>query len=595
MSDTHFLLLLRRFWKQISHRRRIQLGALTGLMLVGTVAELLSLGMVLPFLGALTAPARVFANPWASPLVRGLGLTTPQQLLLPLTLLFGVAAALSGVLRLALVWCQTYLANAIGVDLGTQAYRRTLYQPYSVHTSRNTSELISALMTKINTIVYFIIIPVLTMVTSALVVLTVLAFMMYVDARLTGEISVAFGGLYLLVAYLTKRQLAVDGRRVTQGQNHVAQVVQEGLGGIREVLLDSLQEVYYRILERADRQMRRALSYITFMQTAPRPVIESFGLILIGMLAYSMSTRRGGMTEALPVLGALALAAQRLLPLIQQGYAGWTAVLGGQASLGDVLDLLEQPLPAHSGLPPPQPLPFRQQISVHGLHFRYQSDGPWVLRGVDLHIPRGTCIGFIGATGSGKSTLLDLVMGLLNPTTGTLRIDGIALNESNQRAWQVHIAHVPQVIYLADTTIAENIAFGARVEDIDRVRVRQAAERAQIADTIEAWAHGYDTVVGERGIRLSGGQRQRIGIARALYKQTDVIVFDEATSALDDVTERAVIDAVDSLGTDLTILMVAHRLSTLKNCDQLVELREGIIQRIGTYRDLIEPSLQVRT
>jgi ATP-binding cassette subfamily B protein len=293
------------------------------------------------------------------------------------------------------------------------------------------------------------------------------------------------------------------------------------------------------------------------------------------------------------MLGALALAAQRLLPLVQQGYAGWTSMLGGQASLRDVLTLLEQPLPAYSVLPPPTPIPFRKEISLDDLHFRYSPDGPWVLRGIDLQIPRGSRIGLIGTTGSGKSTLLDIVMGLLAPTTGVLRIDDTLLDEANHRAWQTHIAHVPQAIFLADTTIAENIAFGVPFGQIDHARVHRAAQRAQIAATIESWPKGYDTFVGERGIRLSGGQRQRIGIARALYKHADVIVFDEATSALDSDTERAVMEAFDSLDEELTILIVAHRVSTLKDCDRIVELSGGVVQRIGTYQHMIEHTVQI--
>jgi ATP-binding cassette, subfamily B, bacterial PglK len=221
------------------------------------------------------------------------------------------------------------------------------------------------------------------------------------------------------------------------------------------------------------------------------------------------------------------------------------------------------------------------------LSLRYSPDGPWVLNNVDLTVAKGSRVGFIGATGSGKSTLLDVIMGLLTPTQGTLEIDGQPITRQNHRAWQIHIAHVPQTIFLADATIAKNIAFGVRDEQIDHERVKWAAQQAQIADTIEALAAKYETRVGERGVRLSGGQRQRIGIARALYKQADVIVFDEATSALDSETERAVIQGIDSLSKDLTVIVVAHRLTTLQACTQIVELADGRIKRIGTYDEIV--------
>jgi ATP-binding cassette subfamily B protein len=236
-------------------------------------------------------------------------------------------------------------------------------------------------------------------------------------------------------------------------------------------------------------------------------------------------------------------------------------------------------------------MPFEQAIALKGVSFRYGDDLPWVLRGIDLTIPRGSRVGFIGQTGSGKSTAIDLIMGLLAPVEGSLEIDGQAVTPATCRGWQAHLAHVPQAIFLADGTIAENIAFGVPSGQIDRDRVRSAARGAQIASVIEGWAEQYDTVVGERGVRLSGGQRQRIGIARALYKSADVIVLDEATSALDTTTEEAVMRTIEGLGRDTTVLIVAHRLSTLRTCDRVVELRGGRIARVGTYAELVETGL----
>lgn len=589
-KDMTVFQLLGRLWQHIQPRRRTQLTALAGLMLVGTVAELASLGMVLPFLGVLTSPERIFDHPRAQSLIAALDLNAPYELLLPITILFALAAVFSGTARLALLWGQTRLGNAIGNDLGSAAYRRTLYQPYPMHVSRNSSEVVAALMTKINTIVYFIVIPALTIITSIFIVLTIVVFMFLVDPKITSIAFLGFGGVYVIVVLATKNRLALNSQCVTTNQNRVAQVVQEGMGGIRDILLDGLQELYSRIYQRADKQLRRALSNITIMGGAPRSMIEAFGMVLIGFLAYMLAARSEGVITAIPMLGALALAAQRLLPLVQQGYAGWTSMLGGQESLRDVLELLEQPLPDYSNEPQPPPIPFGNRITLCDVRFRYSPGGSWVLRGIDLDVTRGSRIGFIGSTGSGKSTLLDIIMGLLTPTDGVIRIDGLNVDSTNQRAWQTHIAHVPQAIFLADATITENIAFGVQPEEIDRNRVREAARLAQIAETIESWVDGYDTIVGERGMRLSGGQRQRIGIARALYKETDVIVLDEATSALDNETERAVMEAINSLSSELTVLIVAHRLSTLQNCDRIVELDDGVIQRIGTYRDVIGQS-----
>ena len=247
-------------------------------------------------------------------------------------------------------------------------------------------------------------------------------------------------------------------------------------------------------------------------------------------------------------------------------------------------------MPLHANQPTTKPLVFRQSIRLNQVSFRYSNQAPWIIRELDITIKKGSRVGIVGATGGGKSTLLDIVMGLLSPTEGRIEVDGQTIDAMNQRAWQLHIAHVPQAIFLADSSIAENIAFGVTKDNIDFERVKLAAQQAQIADVIEAWPSRYQTFVGERGIRLSGGQRQRIAIARALYKQADVIIFDEATSALDNETEYAVMQAIDSLSNDLTIIIIAHRLTTLKNCTHVVELGDGSVKRVGTYKEIIAQS-----
>jgi len=314
------------------------------------------------------------------------------------------------------------------------------------------------------------------------------------------------------------------------------------------------------------------------------------GMVLIAALSYVLSRQVGGIATALPVLGALALGAQRLLPALQQIYGAWVGIAGNHASLADTIALLDQPLPAELLQPTPAPLLFQNVIRFDAVSFRYTGDGPWVLDGLNLTIPRGARVGFVGSTGSGKSTTLDLLMGLLIPTEGEFLVDGQPISGNRARAWQQTIAHVPQSIYLADTTLAENIAFGVPPDAIDLDRVRQAARQAQIADFIESSPEGYQAYVGERGIRLSGGQRQRIGIARALYKQASVLVFDEATSALDNATEQSVMDAIEGLSSDLTILLIAHRLTTLRRCDTIVELEHGRVVAQGTYEQLLKVS-----
>lgn len=579
--------LLSRLWRHISLRRRGQFGLLLVLMILASFAEILSIGAVLPFLGVLTTPARVFEHPVAQPFTQVLGLTAPEQLLLPLTIVFGLAALMAGAMRLLLLWASTRLSFATGADLSISIYRRTLYQPYAVHVARNSSEVINGISTKANAVIYSIIVPVLTLLSSGAMLSAILMALLFVDPVIA---LVAFGGFGLIYAFiirLTRNQLLIDSQRIARESTHVIKSLQEGLGGIRDVLIDGSQTAYCQIYRNADYPLRRAQGNNLFISQSPRYGMEALGMLLIAALAYTLAQQPDGIAKAIPILGALALGAQRLLPVLQQAYAAWSNIQGGQASLQDTLELLDQPLPDYADQPAAEPLPFRQQINLKQLSFRYSSQTPWVLNNFDLTIAKGSRVGFVGTTGSGKSTLIDIVMGLLPPTEGTFEIDGQRITMGNHRAWQIHIAHVPQAIFLADSTIEENIAFGVPQDEIDHERVRQAAHQAQIAGNIETWPKQYQTFVGERGIRLSGGQRQRIGIARALYKQADVIIFDEATSALDNETEQAVMQAIEGLSEDLTLLIVAHRISTLKNCTQIVELGDGGIKRIGSYQDIV--------
>ena len=578
--------LLTRLWRHVSPRRRRQFGLLLILMLLASFAEILSIGAVLPFLGVLTAPERIFELSAAQPIIQALKLTQPSQLLLPLTIAFAAAAIIAGAMRLLLLWANTKLSFATGADLSINIYRRTLYQPYAVHCARNSSEIIDGITSKTNSVIY-IITMLLTLIGSAIMLVCILVAMLTVDPLIA---IVAFGGfalIYAVIIRVTRRQLSMNSERMARESTHVIRSLQEGLGGIRDVLIDGSQTTYCQIYRNADLPMRHAQGSSSFIAASPRYAMEALGMVLIAALAYSLAQKVDGIAKAIPILGALALGAQRLLPVLQQAYGAWTGIQGGKVSLQDILELLDQPLPDHADHPEAHPLAFKRSIRLNQLEFRYSPQTPYVLNQLNLTIAKGNRVGFIGTTGSGKSTLLDIVMGLLQPTGGSLEIDGQSVTLANNRSWQTHIAHVPQSIFLADSSIEENIAFGVPKDQIDHQRVLQAAQQAQIADSIESWPKQYQTFVGERGIRLSGGQRQRIGIARALYKQADVIIFDEATSALDSETEQAVMQAIEGLSKDLTLLIIAHRLSTLKNCTQIVELGGAGIKRVGSYQEIV--------
>jgi ABC-type multidrug transport system fused ATPase/permease subunit len=580
-------ILLKRLWHHISPRRRWQFAVLLILMVFASFAEMISIGAVLPFLAVLTSPERVFEHRASQSIIHILGLTQPNQLLLALTIAFGLAAIFAGSMRLILLWASTRLSFATGSDLSISIYRRTLYQPYAVHVARNSSEIINGISGKANAIIYSTILPILTLASSSVMLVAILLALLSIDPLIA---LVAFGGfgiLYTLITSITRARKILNSSYIARESTQVIKSLQEGLGGIRDVLIDGTQKTYCQIYHNADLRLRRAQGDNQYISQAPRYLMEALGMILIAMLAYALAQQSDGIAQAIPILGAFSLGAQRLLPVMQQAYFAWSSIQGGQASLQDALELLEQRLPDYANQPSAHPLPFQYHIKLRQLSFSYNQQAPSVFNNLNLTITKGSRVGFIGASGSGKSTLLDILMGLLQVTEGSLEIDGQVIFPGNNRAWQAHIAHVPQAIFLADSTVEENIAFGVPRNQIDPIRVRQAALQAQIADSIEGWPEQYQTFVGERGVRLSGGQRQRIGIARALYKQADVIIFDEATSALDNETEREVMHALESLSKDLTLLIIAHRLTTLKNCTQIVELGNGTILRNGSYHDII--------
>ena len=581
-----------RLFSHLTHRRRWQLLGLIVLMLVSALAEMATLGAVVPFLALLADPGMVNKYPLLQTMFSWFG-ATPGDFLLSAGVMFGIIAVGAALIRMFMMWCSMRFSYGLGADIGGEVYRRTLYQPYSWHVSRNSSEILAGI-DKVNVVVGGVLTPLMQGAVALVMSVGVLAMLLAIDMATALIAGVGFSVLYVITTLALRRQLMCNSKIISVNVSQRVQAVQEGLGGIRDVLLDGTQPIYHRRFANFDYALRRAQSSNAVIGASPRYVIEAFGMVLIVALAYWLSPRQGGLTSAIPVLGALAIGAQKLLPQMQLVYHSWSSITGSRNQLEDVLHLLAQPIPPeythtqvaalnrHSELAAvaspegawkssvAKPL-----VALRNVSFRYKPEAPDVLHSINLDIAQGARIGFIGKTGSGKSTLIDLIMGLLEPTAGQIEIEGQPLAAHNRRAWQLRIAHVPQAIYLSDTSIAENIAFGVPAAQIDEGRVRAAAAKAQLADFIETLQAQYQTLVGERGVRLSGGQRQRIGIARALYKQADVIIFDEATSALDNETEEAVMQSIESLSTDLTMLIIAHRLSTLNNCHFIIELDQG--------------------
>jgi ATP-binding cassette, subfamily B, bacterial PglK len=578
----------------MSRRRQRQFVLLMGLVLVSAFAEVVTLSAVVPFIGVLAAPERVLGNPLVATVARYIGVTDAEELVLPLTLAFVAAALIGGAIRLLLMWASARFVFTSGAELSREVYRRTLYQPYWTHVARSSNEVISGITSKVGGTLLGVMMPLLSLVGAATALVAVMTALVVIDPFVALTATAGFSAIYGLCTWVSGRKLRTNSERIATAYTDVVKALQEGLGGIRDVLLDGTQPVFCEIYRQADHALKRAQGENVFIANSPRYAIESLGMVLIAALAYWLSRQSGGIAAALPLLAALAIGAQRLLPALQQVYSSWATMVGSHALLADTIALLDQSLPDELLQPVPAPLTFGDSVCFDGVRFRYGSSGPWVLDDFRLVITKGMRLGVVGATGSGKSTMLDLLMGLLMPTEGQILVDGLPVSGKRLRAWQRAIAHVPQSIYLTDATVAENIAFGVPRHAIDLQRVREAARRARLADFVESRPEGYDGFVGERGIRLSGGQRQRIGIARALYKQASVLVLDEATSALDNATERLVMDAIETLDRDLTIVLIAHRLSTVRRCDAIVQLENGRVVAQGRYDELLESSQSFR-
>lgn len=571
---------IKKLWIFIGKRRRFQFKFLIILMIFSSLAEVLSIGAVFPFFKALMEPQKVFEYPILRQLLNMLNVTSSGEVILTVTIIFCVSIVLASITRIFFTWISVRLSFAMGIELSNDIYRRTLYQPYEVHMSRNSSDIINGIWIKVSEVIFYVLIPVLTLISSTILTLTIVITLMLVTP---GIALIAMGGLgliYGVIIKFTKGKLKAGSIIIAEESNNIIKNLQEGLSGIRDVLIDGSQETFCDTYKRTNSVLRNAQGNTQIIGQIPSFVLTSLGMILIAFLSYKL-TISGGFASAMPSLAALTLGLQRLLPNAQQLYSSWTTMNGSQASLRDVICLLKQPYPNHI-YQPIQSLPFKNEIVLNDVSFKYNQENSWVLNKFNLTIKKGSRVGFIGTTGCGKSTLLDIVMGLLKPTEGNLMVDGQIITETNCRAWQTHISHVPQNVFLADNTIESNIAFGVPTHLIDKEKVKIAAKKAQLANIIETWPDKYETRVGERGVQLSGGQCQRIGIARALYKEADVIILDEATSALDGETEKEVIASIEALSTDITILVIAHRLNTLDFCTEIIELGQGGIIKSKT-------------
>lgn len=566
-------------------------GALV-LVLVVFMALLETAGVasVLPFLAVLGNPQVVETNPVLAWLYTTLGFETVQNFLLALGIAAFAMVLFAAGFRVLTTYAMNRYISMRRHSLGERLLETYLRQPYTFFLNRHSGDLAKNILSEVDQVIGLVLGPAFHVIASSVVALALILLLVMLDPWLALAVGAAIGGMYALVYVVVQGLLGRMGEDRTAANTERFTAAGEALGGIKDIKLLGRESAYLSRFRPPSVRFARHAATSGTLAEVPKFLIEAVGVGGILGLALVLMVTTEGIGTVLPILGLYAFAGYKLIPAAQRIYEGFARLRFGASAVEGVYEDLRQRSELaeihNAGIPPWIPT---QDITLDGLSYHYPNAAKPALQDISLTIPVGSVVGLVGGTGAGKTTLVDLILGLLRPTEGCLRIDGEEVTAANLRAWQNTLGYVPQDIFLTDSSIAENIALGVPPAQMDRAAVERCALMAQIHDFIVSeLPEQYDTLVGERGVRLSGGQRQRIGIARALYHEPSVLVFDEATSALDSITERAVMDAVNSVRRHKTIILIAHRLSTVRNCDRIFMLENGRIHRSGSYDELLE-------
>ena len=580
-----------------AHARR-EFYALCALAVLTAFLEMLAVASIMPFLAALASPGLIASNARLAAVQAFLGTASQAEFL----------AYLGGIVLLVLVaanataatttWLLLRFANRQGHALSVRMLATYLAKPYEFYLGRHTADLQKNVFGEVFRVTGGIFIPSVQIMAKLCVVMLISTLLVLVNPLLAIIVAGVLGTGYLILYRIARVTLHRAGCVSVEAGTLRARIGIESLAGAKEIKLLGRERAFLDQFEAPSLRWADAQTKAQALSHLPRYAVETVALSLILLLAIYLLGKGSGISELLPVLGLYAFAGYRLMPALQQVFAGFAAMRNSQASLDAVIADLQPhaELLAASGKAPRRArIPIEASVELVNVRYQYPGAAAWTLQPVTLRIPKNSSVALVGATGCGKTTVVDLLMGLLRPTEGCLRVDGAEIDAHNVREWQRSIGHVPQQIFLCDDTIARNIALGLPDGELDRARVEQAARIARLHDFVAgSLPKGYDTLVGERGIRLSGGQRQRIAIARALYSDPDLLVLDEATSALDNVTENAVFEALQALAGSKTIVMVAHRLSTVRSCDLICVMEHGCIVERGSYGELMGSSQRFR-
>jgi ATP-binding cassette subfamily B protein len=545
------------------------------LITAGGILEAVSLGSVVPFLVAMAEPLKILnaTEGLRDSLDLNKNLIHAENIKIVFGVLFICISLAAGGMRILTIWAGLRYSSTAGNNLSSLLFGKVLNQPLSFHLRTNSSTSIDMLTEKIRLAVVNINCLVNLLSGLALVALISVTLLLLSPLSFLFSMTV-LGVVYGTILFCTQKKVIENGKLISRESVRSIKILQESLGGVRDILLEKLQVQFCRTFDDSDSSARNCRTTNTFISFLPRVITESLFLTFFACIAIFLSFKSKSLVEALPTLGLLALGAQRLLPGLQAVYQNWSTIVGNNPSVALLYKWLE--IPSQGVLPKPavKKMRFRAKIRFESVCFKYNEKSDPVLQNISFEINKGAICALVGKTGSGKSTCLDLLMGLITPSSGKIFIDNKILSPCTTDSWQALISHVPQAVYLADTSFAENIAFGIARQNIDMHKVREAAHQSQLGGYIESLEKGYETAIGERGTRLSGGQRQRIGIARALYKKSKVLLMDEATNALDQKTEKKIIETIKGLDKNLTTIFISHRQSSLRYCDQVIKIEK---------------------
>ena len=588
----------RKLFALLDARERRNFWWLAVVMLLVAAAEIAGFSAVLMLLNIISAPEKIQSVSALAWVYERFGFTSAFefQVVLALSVLGVVITGLA--IKAAGTHAINRYSSMRGYTISTRLLSAYLRHPYPWFLQHNSAELEKNVLNEVDGLVARVITPSLRLVANSILAVSILGFLLMVDPLVTlfcgGVLGLVYAPIYLGV----RGQMVRVGNDMKEALEARYLVTKEATGGIKDVKVMGLEEVYVQSYSVEAQRSARAIARMGLVAELPRFILEAitFGT-LVSLILLLLFRNGGNVTEIVPTLGVIALATMRLLPSLQQIYFGLVTI----RSAGPVLDAIVADFaasPPPAAIPGPSsqpPMRLERELALDRVSFAYDSAERPTLHEVDLTIPARTTVGIVGGTGAGKTTMVDLILGLLAPDAGVIRVDDTALTAENLRSWQASIAYVPQTIFLTDDTIAANIAFGVPKAEIDRAAVERAARVAALHDFILSdLPGGYDTRVGERGVRLSGGQRQRIGIARAMYRDPTLLIMDEATSALDNVTEREVMEAVQRIRADKTIILIAHRLSTVRSCDTIFLMERGRLRAEGSYDRLLATSDEFR-